>query len=983
MRASALAFLTVSLWLLSSPAGLTGELNPDLIETIDQASPDQLISVWIELRDDHNAKAFKRSVVASGATRAEQHALAVTELKRRSRGQADLLDRLETLKGRRRADRIKGHWIVNVVETEVAAGELAELAARADVASVYLKPTVTLIEPAASGEPELGPLDTDSSSSNLSHVRAREAWADGFTGLGRLICGFDTGVNGLHPALYSRWKGHDGDSAAAWFDPVGQQSFPHHFTEYGGVIPMHGTHTMGIMVGADPVFHDTVGVAPGAKWIAAATIDLPGASILDAFEWAADPDGNPNTVSDVPDVINHSWGYQNINCLNIFYDAIEHTEALGIVNIFSVGNEGSDGPRSPADRALDSLDCFATGNLVHTTDVIAQGSSRGPSPCNLDGVKPNVVAPGTSIRSCYYNWETTRYSTLSGTSQAAPHVSGLVALLRQKNPNATVDQIKTAILNSTRWNVAWGEGPDNTYGWGEIDCVEALALLPSSNPVPNVRLYDFDHAPISAGDTVEGAVVLQNLGATVNNVTATVLPGNSALTIFDGNLTFGTIDAGQIKVSVDSIRIGVADTVTDGTVLSTDFVIVGSTINDTIRLHFIVGNPPDKSIATHTGSRISLTLSDYGVLGLAEGSIFPLHGVGFTFDGGQNDLWEGGLMVGTGYSRVSSGVHSYLFDPDMDFKPAPSGEIQLLSPGSVAAQQTWAMFDDSRARNPLGLLITQESFLHGPPNDDFVILRYIVKNVSGVARSDLHVGLFLDWDLPANYYDRNAGGYETNGEFLWQAYNNAGALSRFRGVKLLTGPLSAAGAFDFEIYYHWPPGGGSLLADGLSTDEKYGAMTSGLLYADTNKTASEDVFLVSAAGPFSLSANQLDTVVFAVLAGNSLEDLRNAALRADSILTDVEEPGNGNLLPSDFVLYQNYPNPFNPSTKIAFDLARRSEYRLEIINVLGQTIQEIEGEARPGRVEIEWSGEGYASGAYFYRVTVGDRSVTRKMMLLK
>lgn len=956
-----------------------GVIDSRLAETVKQTPADQLISVWIEVKTDHNARDFSRSVAASAATRAEQHSLAVTELKRLSQNQDRLLAGIESLKGRGRAGRVKGHWIVNVVEAEISAGDLAALAQRDDVTTIYPAPVVTLIEPAALAEVELSP---DSTASNIRHVRANQAWANGFTGAGRLICSFDTGVNGLHPALYSRWKGLDGDSAAAWFDPVGQQSLPHHFTEYGGVVPSHGTHTMGIMVGADPVTFDTVGVAPGAKWISAAVIDIPGASILDAFEWAADPDGNPNTVSDVPDVINHSWGFRDIGCLNVFYTAIENTEALGIVNIFAVGNEGSGGPRNPAGRALDSLDCFAVGNLNHVTDEIAGNSSVGPSPCDLISVKPNVIAPGSTIRSCWYNYQTLRYSTLSGTSQAAPHVSGLVALLRQKNPNATVDQIKTAILTTTRRVPAWGDMPSYYYGWGEIDCVAALDALPLTNPAPNVRVYDFDHAPITAGNTVSGAVLLQNLGASAGIVTATVLPTNDALTIIDGNLSFGAIGANQVKRSTDSIHIVVADTVTDGTILAADFVIAGTGFTDTTRLHFIVGDPPSKTLATHVGSRIRFTLSNYGVYGFATGSMFPLHGSGFTFDGLSNDLWESGLMIGTSYSKVSSGVHSYLWDPDMDFRPAPSGEIQLVAPGPIAPQQTWAMFDDSRAKKPLGVLVTQESFLHNSPNDDFVILSYILKNISGATFSNLHVGLFMDWDIPTNLM-YNAGGYETDGAFVWQAYNSGTVLSRFRGIKLLEGSLSAAGAFDFYAYYHWPPGGGSLLADGLSPEDKFGAMTSGFLYAETNKTARQDIFSLVAAGPMTIAADQLDTVVFAILAGNTLDDLRGAALRAESVLTDVDDSDNTHPLPQDFVLHQNYPNPFNPSTVIAFDLPRRCRYRLEVINVLGQTIYEVAADTRPGRQEIAWSGDGYASGAYFYRLTIEGRSIARKMMLLK
>ena len=67
-------------------------------------------------------------------------------------------------------------------------------------------------------------------------------------------------------------------------------------------------------------------------------------------------------------------------------------------------------------------------------------------------------------------------------------------------------------------------------------------------------------------------------------------------------------------------------------------------------------------------------------------------------------------------------------------------------------------------------------------------------------------------------------------------------------------------------------------------------------------------------------------------------------------------------------------------TSISFDLPRKSEYSFQVINVLGQTILEKTDVAGPGRVDLEWSGDGYASGMYFYRLTVGDHSETRKMM---
>jgi hypothetical protein len=68
---------------------------------------------------------------------------------------------------------------------------------------------------------------------------------------------------------------------------------------------------------------------------------------------------------------------------------------------------------------------------------------------------------------------------------------------------------------------------------------------------------------------------------------------------------------------------------------------------------------------------------------------------------------------------------------------------------------------------------------------------------------------------------------------------------------------------------------------------------------------------------------------------------------------------------------------------IAFELPRKSTYNLEVFNTLGQTVFENESTAGPGLVEVTFDGSDLASGAYFYRVTVGDESLARKMMLVK
>ncbi|UCD64129.1 MAG: T9SS type A sorting domain-containing protein [Candidatus Zixiibacteriota bacterium] len=101
-------------------------------------------------------------------------------------------------------------------------------------------------------------------------------------------------------------------------------------------------------------------------------------------------------------------------------------------------------------------------------------------------------------------------------------------------------------------------------------------------------------------------------------------------------------------------------------------------------------------------------------------------------------------------------------------------------------------------------------------------------------------------------------------------------------------------------------------------------------------------------------------------------------------------PGETLSLPGEFTLRQNYPNPFNPGTVICFELPAAANVTLEIFNILGQRVNTLVDRERlpAGAHRIDWRGtdsrgERVASGIYLYRLTAGDRAVTKKMVLLK
>ena len=122
----------------------------------------------------------------------------------------------------------------------------------------------------------------------------------------------------------------------SWFDPYGQ----HPTTPLD--LTGHGTATMGVMVGGD-AGGTSIGMAPGATWIAARIFNDSGSgtatAIHAALQWVLDPDGNPAT-DDAPDVLNNSWAYGSLGCNLAFQLDLQALRATGILPVFAAGNFG-------------------------------------------------------------------------------------------------------------------------------------------------------------------------------------------------------------------------------------------------------------------------------------------------------------------------------------------------------------------------------------------------------------------------------------------------------------------------------------------------------------------------------------------------------------------------------------------------------------------------------------------------------------------
>ncbi len=477
------AVLTVCLFMLFiGSMAYSGEYSSDFdLYLVDHGS-NEMVGAIITMADQVDLDALQTELYTRRADRQEWHETVILALQEKATiSQADILALIADLKYQGMVESHTALWVGNVILVKAMPSALDILVQRDDVLRINPDYQIESVKPVSKG----GDIPIIAGVENgLIAIKADLVWNMGFTGNGRLVCNLDTGVDGNHPALNARWRGYDPRYSSnpewAWFDPVTGTTFP--FDNNG-----HGTHTMGTICGLGETTGDTVGVAFDAEWMSAGVIDrvsIPQtvADALLSFQWIVDPDGNPSTVWDVPDVCSNSWGLVTSHgyppCDPTFWTVLDGCEAAGIVVIFAAGNEGFDGLRRPADRATTDITSFAIGALDGNSPPnypIAGFSSRGPTYCTPNGdpaIKPEVSAPGVNVRSSVPGGG--YQGGWSGTSMATPHVAGVVALMRQANPNLSTEQVRQILLDTA--DDLGTQGNDNDYGMGIVNAYEAVQM---------------------------------------------------------------------------------------------------------------------------------------------------------------------------------------------------------------------------------------------------------------------------------------------------------------------------------------------------------------------------------------------------------------------------------------------------------------------------------------------------------------------------
>ncbi|MDY6876961.1 MAG: S8 family serine peptidase [Chloroflexota bacterium] len=483
-------------WALATPPSSSpgrveaenGSIEPDLLRVLLTAKPDEPFRVIVHLHEQADPQAA--AVGALNVTAARFRV--VGELQATAaRSQASLRAYLAGARAVGAVHSYTPFWVVNGIAVHADRDTVFALAARPEVAAVHLDHyrqwlTGEIPNPKSQIPNRLSAIGNPQSIEwGVAHIRADDVWHTlHISGTGTVVAGVDTGVDWLHPALQANYRGYNPHGLAnhtySWHDA----------TNGGALYPVdghgHGSHTLGTIAG-----QDGIGVAPGARWIAVKVLSNQGYGydswIHEGLQWLLAPGGDP---AQAPDVINCSWGSSN-GYLTTFQADLQALKAAGIFAVFSNGNDGPGGGTVGSPASLP--EAFAIG-ASDADDGVAYFSSRGPSPWGE--IRPHVVAPGVIVRSALPGGA---YGEKNGTSMAAPHVAGIVALLRSVSPTLSIAH-SAYIITSTAVPITISV-PNNDSGWGRVDSFAAVSAVAHPGFVTGTVTRGGDGAPV-AGATV-------------------------------------------------------------------------------------------------------------------------------------------------------------------------------------------------------------------------------------------------------------------------------------------------------------------------------------------------------------------------------------------------------------------------------------------------------------------------------------------------
>jgi hypothetical protein len=729
----------------------------------------------------------------------------------------------------------------------------------------------------------------------------------------------------------------------------------------------HGTHTGGLLAA---VTNNGVGIASASFNPRLMAVNAGGPqdnSVAYGFS------GILYAAENGADVVSLSWG--GTSASQALQDVIDYAVSQGVLVIGAAGNNANDVPFFPA--AYSGV--YAVANVWGQTGV-RYGGANGSG----FGGWVDVAAPGAAILSLFDFGTTNSYGSSTGTSMAAPIAAAVAALIASQHPTwhpfkvgeqlrATCDDINSV-----------NPGFEDLLGRGRVNAHRAVSEL-----TPGVRVVTQTFADANAngelnqGESVTLSLNLHNYLAPVTNLQLSLSTTSPWITITDAAEAAPDMLEDADAALPNAFTFTVHPSVPPGTRASVRVGMSGTGYADFQFIPMIL----EPVFETHDINNVRASVTGTGHLGwVGFAGGLGEKGEGFSFQGGENVLFEGALLLGTSATHLSDAARSS--GARTDFAPVGNAPPDKHTPGTRADQEITSSYADAgNTATPLGVQVDMRSYAFAsPPDDDFIVLEYRITNTTAAAMQGLRAGLWFDWDIDEAHYATNIASYEPTRQ-LGYAYDPAPGLP-YVGILALSGSEAGYSAIRNDGV------GQPFTINGTFTKaEKWLVLDGG---TGITTAGPSDISFAMSSGPWLVEPGESVTAYYALVCGEDLPDLLGNAdaarlVFADSIQTSVGElPWIAEPPPSRRLrLGEPVPNPFNPSTQFELEVDQARWVRVAVFDARGRLVRTLfEGQHPAGIQVLRWDGmrddrTRVPSGVYFAELRARGRIDVRQLVLLK
>jgi len=553
------------------------------------------------------------------------------------------------------------------------------------------------------------------------------------------------------------------------------------------------------------------------------------------------------------DVINLSWGSAG-SFSQAGQDIIDYAvEEKDAVVVAAAGN-------------TNALLNFYPASFKNVLSVAASNISDEKADFSTYSYNVDLVAPGKSI---YVTDGDSTFNIRQGTSFSSPMVAGTAALLRARFPELSAKQImeKVRVNADDIYDIPFNQSYIGQLGKGRLNVLEAL----TDGVSPALRIESFNYTNglgeyAFYGDTLAISFDILNYLVPTSKATATISSTSPYVEIVNETLDIGVLATMEtMNNDADPFLVRLSDDLPSGEELI-------------FRVDFNDGLYEDFQYFTITSSEdylnidngtLKMTAASSGELGYSS-DIFK-RGIGIEYKD-QNILHNIGLIVTTASDVVKDIAPTNLGVNlrDHDFEAVSRIKFFQNSEADLDARST--IIDDPGASNPLGIKIEQK-FLAWNDQSNSIVLEYRLINTSGLTISELHTGLFTDWDLN----DRDYNEADWDGTNLIGYVRDVQSDTLYTGVALLSGESPVYHAINNK---NWN-GNTADIPYTITDAIKYDLLSDGISQTSAGTNGGgNDVSQASGYTINNLGANESKKLVFALVAGSSLAELQTAAAEA-------------------------------------------------------------------------------------------------------